>query len=381
MSARFTKIALILGLFLSLSGCQHRLIKQPLPAVPLKWSQWGGHSRENFYIPTQEKLSGLKLVKTIKLFSSPGKTLLISGDVLFVPTLDGKLTTFSLRTFKKIGQVKLPQKLAGTAALTHNDLIVALRFGKKSLFLLNPLTGKKVWTTELGSIQTEPLISSPRIFVTTLYKGIVAIDDSTGKILWEKHLPAQSHSSPNLIQNRLIFGDDRGNLRAVKPSTADSLWTVSIGGIIRAMPVGNNGRVYIGTTAGNFFAVDAKTGRILWKFSVQARIFHEAAVAPGGVFFVANDGFLYKLSPETGRLLWKRSLNGVAGTPPLVYGNRILLGTLEHLLLLIDRTSGKITQEIKLKGRVHTLPIITQKYVIAGSEKQWLYIFEKEHIR
>jgi len=377
---KFSKI-LAISVFLFLSGCQHRLIKQPLPVGPLEWSQWDGNARQNFFIPTREKLSGLKLVKRIKLLSSPGRTLLVSGDVLFVPTLDGKLTTFSLRTFKKIGQVKLPQKLAGTATLIHNDLIVALRFSKKSLFRLNPLTGKKVWTVELGSIETEPLVTPPRIFVTTLYKGIVAVNDSTGKILWENHLSAQSHSSPNLIENRLVFGDDRGNLRAVKPATGDSLWTASLGGIIRTMPVGNAERLYIGTTRGDFFAVAAKTGRIVWKFSVQVRIFHEAAVTPEGIFVTANDGFLYKLSPKTGRLLWKRFLQGVAGTPPLVYGSQILLGTLEQRLLLIDRSSGEITQEITLKGRARTLPIVTQNFVIMGSENRWLYIFKKELTR
>ncbi|NOY76563.1 MAG: PQQ-binding-like beta-propeller repeat protein [Calditrichaeota bacterium] len=367
-----------ISVFLLLAGCQHRLIKQPLSAVPMEWSQWGGNARQDFFIPTREKLSGLKVIKRMKLLSSPGKTLLVSGDVLFVPTLDGKLTTFSLRTFKKIGQVKLPQKLAGTAALIHNDLIVALRFNKKSLFRLNPLNGKKVWTAKLGSIETEPLVVPPQIFVTTLYKGVVAVNDSTGKILWEHHLSAQSHSSPNLIQNQLVFGDDRGNLRAVKPATGDSLWTAPLGGIIRAMPVGDAERVYLGTTRGDFYAVAAKTGHILWKFSVGVRIFHEAAVTPEGIFIVANDGFLYKLSPETGRLLWKHSLRGVAGTPPLVYGSRILLGTLEHRLLLIDRFSGKIIQEITLKGRARTLPVITKHFVIAGSENKWVYILKKE---
>ena len=381
MSAKFTKIALILSFLLFLSGCQHRLIKHPLPPKPFQWPQWGGNHRQNLYIPTQKELSGLKLVKTIKLLSSPGRTLLVSGDILFVPTLDGKLTTYSLLTFKKIGHIKLPQKLAGTAALIDHDILVSLRFGKKSLFRFNPLIGKKKWTLELGSIETEPLITPSRIFVTTLYKGSVAVDDSTGKILWKTDLHSQSHSSPNLIASRIIFGDDCGNLHAVDPSKGDSLWTTKLGGIFRAMPVGDAKRVYVGTTNGLFFAINSNTGKILWKFPVSAKIVHTAAVAPNGVFFAANDGFLYKLSRQSGRLIWKRPLGGIAGTPPLIYGTQILIGTLEHRLLIVNRTSGEIKAEFKLKGRIRTMPIVTPKYVVTGSEERWLYIFKKEQIQ
>ncbi|HDZ11179.1 MAG TPA: hypothetical protein ENH53_03125 [Bacteroidetes bacterium] len=378
MHAKLVKSIFLFGLIAAFfPGCQHRLIKQPLPQTSEQWTQWGGNCRQTFFIKTNAALAPLKRVKTIKLSSSPGKTLLVSGKILFVSTLDGKISTFSLDTFKKLGDVRLPRKLAGTAALFQNELIVALRFSKKSLFRLNPLTGKKRWTADLGSIETEPLIYNSRIYVTTLYKGVVAVDGDSGKIIWEKELQTQSHSSPNLIQNDLVFGDDRGKLRALKPDSGDSLWTASLEGIIRAMPVGDEKRIYIGTTQGNFYALDLETGKIAWKFSVNAGIFQNAAIAPEGVFLAANNGFLYKLTRDSGKLIWKQALDGVAGAPPLIFGAQILLGTLEHKLLVLDRLSGKILRSIKLKGRIRTMPIVNPNTVIAGSEEHWLYIFAR----
>ncbi len=368
-------ILLLLGVLGS--GCHNRLLKHPVPPGSDDWAQWGGPLRQTLTLEDVSPFSKLEQVKRVKLQTSPGKALLVRNGVAVVPTLAGRLWAFALPQGKKLGEYKLPGKIPGTAVLFGKNVLVAQRFGKKTLFSFDLQKGKKLWRLKLGDIETEPLLKNDTLFVTTLFKGAVAVRADSGKILWTKELGTQSHSSPNLAGGKLLFGDDKGRLFALNDQTGDSLFADSLGGIIRAAPVARDGRIFVGTTRGAFFALSAKNGAILWQKTVSAEIVHAASVTKRAVFFVANDGFLYKLAPKTGRLFWKTDLHGVAGTPPLVLGQRVVLGTLEHTLLVLNAKNGQILFEKKLKGRIRTLPVVWKEYLLVGSENRWFYIFKR----
>ncbi len=375
---RSQKWGLFLALTLIFGGCHNRLLKRPVPAGSSDWVQWGGPVRSTLALESEPDFSDLTELKVLKMQSSPGKAILTRDGVAVLPTLAGRLWAFALPRGKKLGEYKLPAKIPGTALLYKDDVLVAQRFGKKTLFLFSPKTGKKRWKVKLGDIETEPLLAGDTLFVTTLFQGVAAVQADSGKLLWKKALNAQSHSSPVLRGGRLFFGDDKGRLFALNRETGDSLFAVSLGGIVRAAPTCRDGRIFIGTTEGRFLALSAQTGEILWEKRLPAEIVHAAALTHRAVFLVANDGFLYKFSAKNGSLFWKQNLNGVAGTAPLLLGNRLVLGTLEHTLLVVDAQSGRILFQKRLKGRIRTLPVPWKNDLLVASENRWFYIFRRK---
>ena len=87
----------------------------------------------------------------------------------------------------------------------------------------------------------------------------MGVDQETGKILWDKHLPGPTWQSPVVVDDVLIQGDCNGVLHGYDVSDPrvepKELWTVELGGCIESTPAVWKGRIYVGTRGGKFFAM------------------------------------------------------------------------------------------------------------------------------
>lgn len=92
---------------------------------------------------------------------------------------------------------------------------------------------------------------------------IIAADQQTGEILWEKHLPGPTWSSPVVVDNVWVQGDcngvvhgfDLANPRVEPPE----LWTVQLEGCVESTPAVFQGRIYVGARGGKFYALGDPT--------------------------------------------------------------------------------------------------------------------------
>jgi polyvinyl alcohol dehydrogenase (cytochrome) len=154
------------------------------------------------------------------------------------------------------------------------DVVAA---GQKSgmYYALEPATGELIWATQagpggvLGGIEWGSTMDGKRIYAsisngshksytyTTYDKQkkittgglFVALDSSTGKILWQTAAP----EDPKYITDGFV-------------SSA-------------------NGVVYAGSSGGNFYAIDAKTGEVKWSFPSGGAVWSGAAIVDGVVYW------------------------------------------------------------------------------------------------
>jgi outer membrane protein assembly factor BamB len=108
-----------------------------------------------------------------------------------------------------------------------------------------------------GGFYGTPGIANGVVYAATNSGRLLAADQATGAILWERRLPPPTWGSPVVVDDTLILGDCQGDLHAFDVSNPRAMpppkWTIHLGGCIEATPAVWDGRIYVGTRAGHLF--------------------------------------------------------------------------------------------------------------------------------
>jgi outer membrane protein assembly factor BamB len=122
-----------------------------------------------------------------------------------------------------------------------------------------------VWSVQLGGFEPDGgILGTPAYYQGIVYAtytegGIAAIDERTGKLLWNRSLAGPTWSSPVPIGGKLIVGDGAGYLNCfdiARPrSMPKLLWRLHLGGIIESTPAVWRGWIYVGTRDGGIYGV------------------------------------------------------------------------------------------------------------------------------
>lgn len=97
------------------------------------------------------------------------------------------------------------------------------------------------------------------VYADTNGGRLLAIDQMSGQVLWQKDLGSQTWQSPVIVDNTLILGDCKGNLNAwdvTNPTAEPPLkWTVKLNGCIEATPAVWKGRIFVAARGGQLYAI------------------------------------------------------------------------------------------------------------------------------
>ena len=157
--------------FLIIANCAKiKLQKQSFLTNNLfNWEMYGKNPARTNEYPGTISLP-LKLKWHLNASASIGKTMLVRDSTLFFNTMDGRMYAYNIETRKKIGYIKT--RYHATSVVKDSALIMARRYGNKTLVKYNLAHGKKEWEFDAGDITTEPLILDNGIVVAALYKHI-----------------------------------------------------------------------------------------------------------------------------------------------------------------------------------------------------------------
>lgn len=366
----------LLGILLSTHLSCTRSVIKPL-ALPVSqpegWSQFAENSARNG-APDRHLDFPLELAWIYKPNAAVENTLIVGDSALFFGTLDGYIYAVHLRTARKLGRIKIQQ--AGTCAYAESHLILARRYGNKTLFNLNLKTGKYQWNIDAGDIQTEPLIDDHRIYIAALYNHVDQYDFATGTKIWSYKTTAQLRSSPALSNGILVLGSDDGTIYALNAHTGELKWRFQAGKTIYATPVISDSCVFVGAFDNYLYALHLTKGTLLWKFKTGGRLYHAVGVAPGCVLVGSNDYYLYCLDSSTGALKWRFSAGSIISTTPTVIRNHVIFGSADHHLYAADLAQGALVWKYQTKGRIRTTPIVAGGMLLGASEDNLVYAFK-----
>jgi putative pyrroloquinoline-quinone binding quinoprotein/putative pyrroloquinoline-quinone-binding quinoprotein len=136
-----------------------------------------------------------------------------------------------------------------------------------TLIKLDPRNPRRpvVWSAYIGSrgpgsgILSTPALYKGVVYVMDAQGGLVAVDQTTGKILYELDLPGPTWMSPVATNNQLLVGDCSGTLHnydiSQRRKAPRELWRLELPGCIESTPAVWKGMIWVGTRDGGMYGI------------------------------------------------------------------------------------------------------------------------------
>ncbi|MFA4892384.1 PQQ-binding-like beta-propeller repeat protein [Brevundimonas sp.] len=197
--------------------------------------------------------------------------------------------------------------------------------GYRTMTALDQATGAVLWTTPVDvPIHGAPTVAGGRVFVVDVENQIQAFDTTTGAQVWSyRGIPEPARimraSSPAVTGDTVIAPFSSGEIVALRASTGQAVWqqvlsrtsrTSALSEIrdIVGRPVISRGTVYAVSHSGLLQAMDIRSGQPKWAPLPIAGV--NAPLPVGDVIYVVSkDGELTVINRETGQIYWSRDLN------------------------------------------------------------------------
>lgn len=206
----------------------------------------------------------------------------------------------------------------GGLATSGNRLYVTTAYGE--LAALDAATGAVQWRQRFDA----PVIGAPAVEGGTVYAvardgSALAVDAANGKIRWQVGGTRAASGmvgtgSPSVGEGLVVFPFASGEVAGLAEADGTRSWGAAVAGqrLGRAYaagigdltgdPVISGGVVYVGSAAGRTAAFDAKTGQRLWTANEGAM--NPPLVVGGSVFVVNDEAKLVRLDAATGAVIW-----------------------------------------------------------------------------
>ena len=207
----------------------------------------------------------------------------------------------------------------GGLAVSGGRLFVSTGYGR--LTALDARTGGEVWVQDLNAAGAgAPTVAGDLVYVVARDSRVWAIERGTGQVRWQQQgIPGEVSYSGGagaaVSGDVAVFPFPSGEVIATFPAGGNRRWANVIAGDrpgsalgtitsdFGADPVIEGGVVYIGNLTGRVVALDLESGDRLWTATEGAAA--PLWVAGGSVFFVDDLGELTRLDAATGAGVWR----------------------------------------------------------------------------
>jgi outer membrane protein assembly factor BamB len=366
-----------------------------------------------------------------------------TGEFLWQATFE-KLSSGRANDWPFQGIASSPLVIDGVAYFTSNRGVVmavdvqGFRDGQnngpyKDEKLTGPNDVDIIWTfdmmEEVGAFPHNLSNSSPNFYENLLYvstsngqdeshvhipspraPSIIAIDRTTGKLVWEDGSPGDKilhgqWSTPTVgtiggvVQ--VVHGQGDGWVRGYEAKTGkklwefdtnpkDSVWPKTRNELI-ATPVIFDNVVYIangqdpehGEGVGHFYAIDAtKRGDItesgrLWHYDKIRRSISTASIKDGLIYIPDFSGFLHCLDAKTGQVYWTHDMFAAMWSSALAADGKVYLGDEDGDVVVMQQGKEKKLLATNEMGSSVYSTVVTAKGVMYIMTRNNLYAIQQ----
>ncbi|MDU8943232.1 PQQ-like beta-propeller repeat protein [Ovoidimarina sediminis] len=210
---------------------------------------------------------------------------------------------------------------SGGLATDGRRVFATSGFGRLSA--IDAETGALLWEQRLGAAATSaPTVEGDTVYAISTDSRGWAIDAETGQIKWEV-VNAESPSgvlgagAPSVSDRLVLLPFHTGDLVGVLKLSGLRVWTAPLSGgregrvyakitDVTGDPVVIGDRVYAGNPSGRSMALDIGSGERLWTAEDGAQ--SPLWVAGGSAFLVSDQNELVRLDADTGARIWATEL-------------------------------------------------------------------------
>ena len=240
---------------------------------------------------------------------SPSFQPVSDGESVWVVAADGSLIRIA-----KEKAARLPGDFKGALALLPADpLPYALFPGKLKL-------------PDGGEVALDFTASAMNAVGNNIWisgKGVAALADSKGSILWKRTIPGASAGPALLVGKTIFVGVSNGSFSALKKRNGKRIFSFKGGGSAVNRPVACGKFVVYGSTDHFVRALDRRSGRVVWQTRVEGRPSFGPLKVKAGLLFAEGAGArLFILSEKDGRAGWNWKVpSGAILKAPVVIDN------------------------------------------------------------
>ena len=272
-------------------------------------------------------------------------------------------------------------------ALNDGKLFVTTGFGH--VFALDKNDGSVLWNVDLKApIRIAPTVDDGLVIVQTLDNGIFALNVNNGKELWKDKLEEETTTMIGGASPAYSATDDfvlatfsNGQIQAYKASTGTLLWsewvvpsssTESIADItsIKANPIIDDDKVYVVGYNGPLVAIDIRTGAKIWQRELAAT--SQPWLAGNFLFALTNDGDLVAINKQDGKIVWATIIPyagdneklGVFTSGPILANDALLVASSNGKLFSVSPYNGRIMGIADIEEGVETSPIMVNETLL-----------------
>ncbi len=306
---------------------QAQAIALPGMVSNAEWSQRGGNALHDG--PHGRLSSAPQLVWAATIGAGNSRrnritaTPVVSGGVVYAMDALAKVTAVSVAG-GTLWQADLTAEFDRGGAQSGGGLAVSAgrvyaTTGYGEVLAIDAANGKVLWRQRLGAPAAgAPALAGSQVYVMSTDGTGWALDAASGRVLWtmpaaENVLASDTGAAPAVNGGTVIFPFSAGVMVAASTDTGAGLWQAAItgnrlgrayanSGDITGDPVVQGGAVYVGTQAGRTGAFSADTGERLW--TTEEGAMNPPLVVGGSVFVVSDAARLVRLDAGTGERIW-----------------------------------------------------------------------------
>jgi len=214
-----------------------------------------------------------------------------------------------------------PTASGGGLAIDGGRLFVTSAFA--FIAALDAATGREIWRHDFAAPATgAPAVQGDRVFVSVNDSTLWAMDTATGRIDWsiagtDSITTVARGAAPAIAGDLVILPTKAGELTAVRRANGGIAWTSVVTGrrtgaayatisAITGDPVVDGGRVYTANHQGRLVALDLRSGETLW--SAREAAFSPVWPVGGSIFLVTDENRLMRLNAADGAPIWSVEL-------------------------------------------------------------------------
>lgn len=224
---------------------------------------------------------------------------------------------------------------------------------------------RRLWSVNVGNGQggtyneITPTVDGGLIFAGSENGTVVAIEASTGDVLWRQRLGSTITGGVGAGEGLVMVGTEDAEVVVLDQTTGEVVWTHAVSSEVLSQPQTNGDVVVAQTVDGKLVALDFEDGEQRWIYetnlpALTLRGTSTPVITPSGEVIAGfSNGTLLAVSAEDGVMSWEERVAVPEGQYDidrvidvdgdlLLDGNRIFASSYQGNLMAFDVATGRI---------------------------------------
>ena len=244
------------------------------------------------------------------------------------------------------------------AAVVSGRIFVAYAGGH--LVALDQSSGQVLWDIDaLVVLSSPPAAEAGQVWIGAEDGSILVYDVGTGRELGDYLTKGAVYAAPTLTESLAFCASNDGSLYALERNNFTLTWKAVIGQALHASPAVGEGKVYIGSMDGRLYGFNASTGERIWPYGILTKGPVESipALSNGRIFFGSGDGRIYSLDAETGGEYWHFSTPDAVFARPLVLNDQLIVASIGQVIASVGLMDGTPTWSVTFSHPIPSAPV------------------------